>query len=405
MVVTIIVLLILATVAINLSVGNNGIFTRAQDAVEINRAGTVRDKVEMWKGDVQIALADKSSTYMEEAEMLQSLKDEGLVKDEEINEDRKVITINGIVIDYNLEIDKSDDELEPDEGKEEMILAISADNGSKIEFYINNYYERYNYNFTIDWGDGKKETPEQGLDSISHTYESKGEYNIIISGICEYFQFNSFLSDSSITEIKQWGTLGLKEVSFSGCNSLKKVASPTKNSLVNVESFGDLFLACNQLTVIPTNLFKGCTKASSFFRILSNTSIESIPEKLFEDCINARSFGGAFSGTLIKSIPENLFKNCVNADEFNSTFSDCINLKDIPDKLFDNCDNVDTFKGLFSNCTGLEGMAPKLWERVENGEENDYIGEPNGDGCFYGCEKLQNYAEIPDYWKQRPTIE
>ena len=98
-------------------------------------------------------------------------------------------------------------------------------------------------------------------------------------------------------------------------------------------------------------------------------------------------------------------KNCVNANDFKRTFSDCINLKDIPDKLFDNCDNVDTFKGLFSNCTGLEGMAPKLWERVENGEENDYIGEPNGDGCFYGCEKLQNYAEIPDYWKQRPTIE
>lgn len=47
LVITIIVLLILASVAINLTVGNNGIFTRAQNAVELYNNAAEEEKIAM----------------------------------------------------------------------------------------------------------------------------------------------------------------------------------------------------------------------------------------------------------------------------------------------------------------------------------------------------------------------
>ena len=32
----------------------------------------------------------------------------------------------------------------------------------------------------------------------------------------------------------------------------------------------------------------------------------------------------------------------------------------------------------------------------------DISGHPTGYGCFYECVQLDNYEEIPDYWKTPP---
>ena len=47
LVVTIIVLLILAGVAINLSIGNNGLFSRAKDAVEKHLEAEAKERLEL----------------------------------------------------------------------------------------------------------------------------------------------------------------------------------------------------------------------------------------------------------------------------------------------------------------------------------------------------------------------
>ena len=56
----------------------------------------------------------------------------------------------------------------------------------------------------------------------------------------------------------------------------------------------------------------------------------------------------------------------------------------------------------FANCTNLVGDAPELWELGTNSEENDYQGSPDGYGCFYNCTNLENYDDIPNYWKTKP---
>lgn len=37
----------------------------------------------------------------------------------------------------------------------------------------------------------------------------------------------------------------------------------------------------------------------------------------------------------------------------------------------------------------------RRWNR-----RNGYIGIPTGGECFAECTKLDNYEDIPDYWKQ-----
>ena len=42
------------------------------------------------------------------------------------------------------------------------------------------------------------------------------------------------------------------------------------------------------------------------------------------------------------------------------------------------------------NYTNIQGTAPSLWTQFSNA---------NGGGCFNGCTKLSNYADIPSQWK------
>ena len=78
LVVTIIVLLILAAVAINLTIGNNGIFTRAQDAVVRNENASVYEQLQMIVADYQM---DAIETGNEE-EILERLKIDGYVEED-----------------------------------------------------------------------------------------------------------------------------------------------------------------------------------------------------------------------------------------------------------------------------------------------------------------------------------
>ena len=61
---------------------------------------------------------------------------------------------------------------------------------------------------------------------------------------------------------------------------------------------------------------------------------------------------------------------------------------------------MQSFEWTFAYCTSLTEDAIPLWERVENGSSNGFEGEPDGNGCYYGCNGLDDYNNIPDYWKR-----
>ena len=364
LVVTIVVLLILAAVSISMLTGENGIITQAQDAKENTEIGNEKEivniaatgamskdtfgeiKKDNLKNELNQLIGEGKYELTGEGPFTVKYKDSGR---------SYIVETNGNIIDN-----------EEYESKALKFLVNSGDDGIVV-LPICNYRGEYKI---INWGDGTEELHDEIANNkmklaskkvyiassnpsgISHTYSEKNkEFIVTITGKCSIIATNYlYVTKNKIIEVLQWGETGLKKVELSKCENLRKIASPSENSFINIE-----------------------------------------PEY---------GFSGAFSNcTSLTEIPEDLFSNCPQVTSFEGTFEYCTNLTIIPQNLFSNCLNVEKFFWTFFGCTNLSGEAPKLWERVPNGSTNDYIGSPNGNGCFYNAIGLSNYNEIPNYWK------
>ena len=390
LVITIVVLLILAGISIQMLKGDNGIIGKANEAKLESRAGDVEELVQLWKIKnenikTKNELEGKNDALVSKEEMLENLKKEDKVFDNEIDRDKEIITIGTREIPYGEEVDKS-----------ALIMLVNSGDTGEVWLPIWETEEGR----IIDWGDGKvttaenKNTGEKKYASViqndgakskiavasatepTHTYSEKNkEYIVTITGKCtEIWIYNEDEKNDNILEIIQWGETGLEKVRLEYCTKLRKIASPTEKSFEKITDFSYGFYGCESLT--------------------------SIPEKLFANCPNVTNFEGTFAScTSLTSIPSTLFANCPNVTDFKCTFYGCTGLTSIPENLFANCPNVTNFRGTFYECTGLTGEPIKLWERVPNGSTNNYIGKPNGEGCYYKATELNDYENIPEYWR------
>ena len=361
LVVTIVVLLILAGISIQMLKGDNGIVTKTNEAKLESRAGNVDEEVKMWKNNnkmikTQNEVTGESEALVSKEEMLEKLIQEGIVYEKEIDRDKEIITIGTREIPYGEEVDK----------RALIILVNSGDTG-EVKLPVLETEE----GITIDWGDDKVTTAEnkntegkkyanivqndstknksakRPPQQIEHTYpEINKDYKVTITGKCTKL-YNGYENDN-ILEIIQWGETGLEDVKLARCINLRKIASPTEKSFEKITDFSYGFTVCEKLT----------------------------------------------------SIPEDLFANCPNVTTFEGTFAGCTSLTSIPSTLFENCLYVTNFGGTFYKCIGLTGEPIKLWKRVLNGSTNNYIGKPDGYGCYYNATGLNNYENIPEYWRE-----
>jgi hypothetical protein len=257
----------------------------------------------------------------------------------------------------------------------------------------------YSFNCEVDWDDSSTSTITafDDLDRI-HTYTSAGTYSIKISGNCPGFRVSNGSLAPLVTEITQWGNVGLKRLNFHGCFNVISLPSDA-SGFSTVIDFSSGFRSTG-ITSIPSDLFQYATSVSIFSDVFSFTPITSIPSGLFDNSVNATSFGSAFSGCgLITSIPSGLFDNCTNVVNFSGTFRRCNSLTGIPLTLFDasappspTSSVTTTFESVFemSVTNSMDGNAPALWTRIP---------EPFGDKAFRNCLGLDNYAAIPANWK------
>ena len=350
LIVTIVVLLILAGVSIAVITGDNGVIKSANQAKTEQRGGTVEDRVAVWKAGKATSEYTHRETKTED-EMLNDLINDKLLFEDEIDRENKKITIGSKEIDYST---GNGLEQESDKGKEELILEYEVSAGDTIQlphYSSSSDEDTIEFNFQVNWGDGTTETVitnDNIEEKAKHQYQNAGTYDIKIKGKYERFgtsyDTNKTANYNKLKKVKQWGTTGLKYVSFDYCYNVDEIVSPTQNSFINL-----------------------------IYISLAYTNIQSIPE--------------------------DLFANCPNVTDFSYSFYYCTNLTSIPEKLFDYCEKVENFKKAFYGCTSLTGNAPELWKRGTNSEENYYVGNPNGEACFKECTNLKNYDEIPDYLK------
>ena len=251
----------------------------------------------------------------------------------------------------------------------------------------------------ISWGDGTANSPlitaSNSVNRI-HTYVSPGTYIITISGFMPGFAVNNNSSIRTlITELVQWGIVGLRSVNFYGCINL--TAIPGSTSLSGVGGY------------------TGLNEVLNFTNFMNGTRITTIPEDIFDFSPNATSFNSTFASIpTITTVPTGLFDNVVSATSFASCFFACSGLTSVPSTLFDLNTNVTTFSGTFRNCraltnvlqftnntnvttftnlynmssttNALTGTAPELWLRTPT---------PAGTDAFNNCTGLSNFASIP----------
>ncbi len=165
-----------------------------------------------------------------------------------------------------------DDEVNPELQSMKLRINVTEDNKT-IQLPISEYE---NYDFKVNWGDETEEQTitNENLDSAKHTYTNIDTYTITISGVYEYL-YVSWENESikqALVKIEQWGTTGLKKIYLEECVNLEEIASPSKNSFVNMTNFDYSFRLCASLERIPQYLFINCPNVARFEGTFSDCS-------------------------------------------------------------------------------------------------------------------------------------
>ena len=218
-------------------------------------------------------------------------------------------------------------------------------------------------NFTIDWGDGKRDVITDkpvGTTTYTHSYSSSGEYEINLTGRATDYSDAAIDPDTGAGLVPTFALTNALDGSFMATNVAKISGGlghvfPTMDDGTN-PNFAYAF-ALAPITEIPADLFDGIHGAPT-----------------------VGMFAATFGGTAITSIPENLFGE-LNGDGamnmFEATFTECPNLTTIDGPLFSGTITPATsmFAGTFEN-TALTEIPADLFARP-------VCGHPRRTGRLY----------------------
>ena len=238
------------------------------------------------------------------------------------------------------------------------------------------------YDFEIvQWGKIVEQNQEDYIEipNVSKVYEPEPDRIPIIYANAKFTEIPEWLFSKKVTS---------KRMSrFLNSTGITSIPEGLFKNNINATGFGSTFSGCRGLTSIPEGLFKNNVKATGFGGAFYGcTGLTSIPEGLFKNNVKAEVFGGAFNGcTGLTSIPEGLFKYNVNATDFEETFNYCTGLTSIPEDLFKNNVNATNFNDIFTGCTGLTNIPEGLFK--------NNVNVINFVSTFYGCTGLTSIPE------------
>ena len=290
----------------------------------------------------------------------------------------------------------------PEEDKDKMILKLKVvGNKEKIKFSGRT-------KINIDYGNGESDQ-ELNLYQGKEVEYNQGEYIIKISRFKE-FRIEPELIENVEFEVLQWGKISESYNENSGevveLMCVTKIYEPEPDKVVVSYHAGKMteipewlfskkktstkmskFRYCRGITSIPEGLFKNNVNATDFINTFDGcSSLTSIPEGLFKNNVNATNFINTFDGcSSLTSIPEGLFKYNVNVTSFLYVFSRCTGLISIPEGLFKNNINVIKFEDTFDRCTGLTSIPERLFE--------NNVNVTNFNSVFVSCTGLTSISE------------
>lgn len=437
LIITIIILVILAGVALNTLVGANGIISNINTSTEKYKKAQKEEQLALIFVSLKMTTTGSEKINVNELqEKIDKEYGENIITISDNANNNLIINVVETGKEYEITNDGEvtatdliDDTLEENAELRKFITVWKVEAGETITLPLYEKQEAdeergeketyFNYNFTVDYGDGtiKKVTSYNDENRI-HTYANAGTYEVSITGLCEGWSFTSVPNNrKNIIGFKQWGVIKARHIDFSSCINLTgKIPIPTTNSFNEMDSLRLLFYGCTDLTCkIPSNLFKNGSHIATLRNAFNFCGVTgNIPANLFENCTQVETLGYIFGGAsningeipekLLKTniklkdaegifseihkisgnIPEKLFENCKEIINLGRLFDSCENLTgSIPEKLFANCKKVKQINQIFQNCKGLTGNIPE--NLFENNTEIKNIM-----AMFNGCENLSD---------------
>ena len=415
LVITIVIMLLLAGVAIQMTMGENGLIAKSvqaqkeqakaelYDTAKLNYTSLNAKAFENGQPSPEAELALSTTEFRDRYDIVgDNITDKkGTVIDTKENVLNVISGLKGASEDT--EISMKGEYVEkpwpkkvagvtiPEEDKDKMILKVKVLRKTEIEYAITcggNETVAPEKIVNIDFGNGvSKDITDYKYGRESMEYEP-GEYIVKIKNFSD---FTTATTEDYEIEILQWGNITEKEneENLVTIQNVSKIYEPEPDRIpvTYMES---------KITEIPEWLFSRKITSRRMSSFDGNENITSIPEGLFKNNVNVADFSRTFRGcTSLTSIPEGLFKNNVNATYFSSTFSDCIGLTSIPEGIFKNNVNVINFESTFYGCTGLTSIPEKIIEFAK--KVNNKGGATNR--MFSNCTSASNYSSLPSYMK------
>ena len=306
LVVTIIVLLVLAGVAISLSIGNNGIISRGELSVEGNKLASYKEKLEMYKAE----------KIMEDKNFVEESLSAGKNTLEYNTKKESGGTILNIIPELN---EKYIDKLEIIKGK---IFLTSTDKkevqAAKIAGIEFNPYkiedgvlESADTNLELMSPDGTLTIPSNVTKIGSGAFSGlDGLKRVIIPGTVkeiasEAFSYNTTLEEVIIME----GVEKIGERAFAASNKIPTIILPESITEIGTEAFRDTNIV--EITIpskvkeLKNGTFANCVKLT---KVKLKEGLETIGANTFGNCTKLENI--VIPNTIV-TLTEGLFAGCI----------------------------------------------------------------------------------------------
>ena len=394
LVITIVIMLLLAGVAIQMTMGENGLIAKSKEAQKAQAKAELYDTAKLSYTNLK-AKALENGQPNPQAELALSTTEftnkYNIVGDDITDKKGNVIETKANVLNVlqgtvagGFSPGTSTGTTTPavyktvggvpilEDDKDKLILKLIAKSDTIVSFGgIGDSFLSRISPIDVDYGNGEKGKITDLYNIFDKQY-NRGEYILKLKNIKDFeLKYNG---DFEI-EILQWGKILEKdEKNIIKIPNVSKIYEPEPDKIpieyINIK-----------LTEIPEWLFSKKVTSTVMSKFGSNNSIVSIPEELFKNNVNVISFDSVFRGCSgITSIPEGLFKNNVNIVSFDSVFSGCSGITSIPEGLFNNNVNVTNFRDAFRGCNGITSIPEGLFKNNAN-----VIYFTN---IFFGCSRL-----------------
>ena len=269
--------------------------------------------------------------------------------------------------------------------KDKMILKINIKEHTKLAIRYYNTYIPDPYNIEVEWGNWGYDTfrPDFSGPTGEHEYYP-GEYIMKIKGAKSFsLESAEWRIDKFEVTVLHWGKFEDNENEQNNIKlySVKDIKMPEPNdvtvtyeqaTITNIPE--DLFKYkptrkgmsyfqnSYNIISIPENLYKyniGMEKAENVFSWCIN--ITSIPENLFKYNQNLTLVNNLFPGSKITTIPENLFKYNTKLLNVTNIFVNS-QLGVIPENLFKYNTKLETISGVCSTCINITNIPENLFK-------------------------------------------